>query len=275
MNETVQAAGTEGTEEAVQAAGQAMVKLAGIYKVYDMGGSEVAALDGVNLEIKRGEFVSIIGTSGSGKSTLLHLLGCLDAPTSGSYELEGHDVTRLRDRELSRIRNRHFGFVFQAYNLLGDMTALENVEQPLVYAGVNPRERRERATERLRQVGLADRLRHYPNQLSGGQQQRVAIARALVNDPTLLLADEPTGNLNTEHGNAILEILLDLHGEGMSIVMVTHDPRIADLAKRKVELLDGRIVHDGLVERRTVLPLEGGVMSTGSAELSGKKAAGA
>ncbi len=235
-----------------------MVKLSSIFKVYDMGGTDVAALDGIDLEVRRGEFVSIIGISGSGKSTLLHILGCLDTPTSGSYELEGHDVTRLADRELSRVRNRHFGFVFQAYNLLPDLTALENVEQPLVYAGVNPRERRERATAQLTKVGLADRLGHFPSQLSGGQQQRVAITRALVNEPTLLLADEPTGNLSSEHGHAILEVISGLHEAGMSIVMVTHDPRIADLAERKVELLDGRIVRDGPVARRTRLPLDVG-----------------
>jgi len=233
-----------------------MVRLSGIFKVYDMGGVDVDALDGVDLTVQRGEFVSVVGISGSGKSTLLHILGCLDTPTSGSYELEGHDVTRLPDRELSRVRNRHFGFVFQAYNLLPDLNALENVEQPLVYAGVSARERRERAEEKLRQVGLADRLRHFPSQLSGGQQQRVAIARALVNEPTLLLADEPTGNLSSEHGSAILEILTGLHEEGMSIVMVTHDPLIADLAERKVEILDGKIVRDGKVENRTTLPLE-------------------
>jgi len=238
-----------------------MVRLRGIYKVYDMGGSDVAALDGVDLEIKRGEFVSVVGISGSGKSTLLHVLGCLDTPTSGTYELEGHDVTRLGDRELSRVRNRHFGFVFQAYNLLPDLTALENVEQPLVYAGVGARERRERAAAKLSQVGLADRMGHFPSQLSGGQQQRVAIARALVNEPTLLLADEPTGNLSSEHGSAILEILTGLHADGMSIVMVTHDPRIADLAERKVEILDGKIVRDAAVEVRTQLPLEVGQLA--------------
>jgi len=242
--------------EAVVEVAPAMARFEAVYKVYGMGETDVAALDGVDLEIKRGEFVSIVGISGSGKSTLLHILGCLDTPTSGTYELEGHDVTRLGDRELSRVRNRHFGFVFQAYNLLPDLTALENVEQPLVYAGVGAKERRERAEEKLRQMGLADRLGHFPSQLSGGQQQRVAIARALVNEPTLLLADEPTGNLSSEHGSAILEILTELHDGGMSIVMVTHDPRIADLAERKVEILDGRIVRDGRVERRTTLPLE-------------------
>ena len=232
-----------------QAGGTPMVRLAGVYKVYDIGGAQVAALDGIDLTIRRGEFVSVVGTSGSGKSTLLHLLGCLDAPTAGRYELEGRDVTGLPDRELSRIRNRHFGFVFQAYNLLPDMTALENVEQALVYAGVPPRERRERALSQLELVGLQDRLRHFPSQLSGGQQQRVAIARALVNEPTLLLADEPTGNLNTEHGDRILEILSSLHRQGVSIVLVTHDPEIAGLAQRKVELLDGRLLSDIPLQR--------------------------
>ena len=202
------------------------------------------ALDGIDFSMQRGEFVSIMGQSGSGKSTLLHLLGCLDTPTSGSYQLEGNDITQLPDTELSRIRNKHFGFIFQAYNLLSDMTALENVMQPLVYAKVSSNERRERATAMLGKVGLSDRLKHMPKELSGGQQQRVAIARALVNNPTLLLADEPTGNLNTEAGNAVLEILQGLHHEGMSIVMVTHDPNIADLAKRKVLVQDGKIVDD-------------------------------
>ena len=233
----------------------AMIELKGIYKVYNMGNVDVPALDGVDFSMARGEFVSVVGQSGSGKSTLLHLLGCLDTPTSGSYELEGHDITRLPDRELSRIRNRHFGFVFQAYNLLSDMTALENVEQPLVYAGVNPKERRERARAMLGRVGLGDRVRHLPSQLSGGQQQRVAIARALVNSPTLLLADEPTGNLNTEAGNAVLEILLGLHeNEGMSVVMVTHDPHIAALAPRQVILQDGQVARDEISDTPSSSP---------------------
>ncbi len=221
-----------------------MIELKNIFKVYNMGDVDVPALDGVNFAMQRGEFVSIVRQSGSGKSTLLHLLGCLDNPTSGKYELEGNDITQLPDHELSRIRNKHFGFIFQAYNLLSDMTALENVEQPLIYAKVSAKERRERARAMLEKVGLADRLKHMPNQLSGGQQQRVAIARALVNNPTLLLADEPTGNLNTEAGNAVLDILSGLHNEGMSVVMVTHDQRIADLAKRKVLVQDGKIIQD-------------------------------
>lgn len=230
-----------------------MIELEDIYKVYNMGEVDVAALDGVSLRLERGAFISVVGQSGSGKSTLLHILGCLDSPTQGTYHLEGNDVTRLSDRELSRIRNQHFGFIFQAYNLLPDMTALENVEQPLVYAGVAGKERRERAKARLGQVGLDDRLQHFPSQLSGGQQQRVAIARALVNEPTLLLADEPTGNLNTEAGDAVLQILSNLHDEGMSIVMVTHDARIAQVAERQVVMQDGRLLRDAPVEVRTVV----------------------
>ena len=228
---------------------QKMIDLKDIYKVYNMGAVDVPALDGVSFTLRRGEFVGVVGQSGSGKSTLLHLLGCLDTPTSGTYELEGHDITRLPDKELSRIRNRHFGFVFQAYNLLSDLSALENVEQPLVYAKVSNRERRERARAMLDKVGLSDRVKHMPSQLSGGQQQRVAIARALVNTPTLLLADEPTGNLNSEAGNAVLDILTGLHeNEGMSVVMVTHDPHIAALAERQVVLQDGRVVRDEVLE---------------------------
>jgi putative ABC transport system ATP-binding protein len=222
----------------------AMIELNNIFKVYNMGSNDVPALDGVDFTMNRGEFVSIIGQSGSGKSTMLHLLGCLDSPTSGKYELEGNDISDLPDKELSRIRNKHFGFIFQAYNLLSDMTALENVEQPLIYAKVSSKERRDKARTMLEKVGLADRIHHMPSQLSGGQQQRVAIARALVNNPTLLLADEPTGNLNTEAGDAVLEILQKLHDEGMSIVMVTHDLRIAGTAKRQVTLRDGKVFSD-------------------------------
>lgn len=221
-----------------------MARLEAVYKVYDMGEVDVAALDGIDLVLERGEFVAITGPSGSGKSTLLHLLGCLDSPTQGKYLLEGHDVAGLPDRELSRIRNRHFGFVFQAYNLLPELTARENVEHPLVYAGVAPKERRARARRWLERVGLADREDHLPSQLSGGQQQRVAIARALVGDPTMVLADEPTGNLNSEAGERVLELLRELHGEGTSIVMVTHDPHVAAAAEREVGLADGNVVFD-------------------------------
>ncbi len=230
-----------------------MIQLDGIYKVYAIGETDVAALDGIDLTIERGEFVGIMGQSGSGKSTLLHIIGCLDAPTQGTYLLEGNDVTDLPDGELSRIRNRHFGFIFQSYNLLPELTAQENVEEPLIYAGIRARERRERALAMLDRVGLSDRVRHLPSQLSGGQQQRVAIARALVNDPTLLLADEPTGNLNTEAGDQVLGILEQLHRDGTSILMVTHDPRIAGLAERKVVLQDGLVIEDGPVLQRTLV----------------------
>ena len=230
-----------------------MIELKQIFKVYDMGGADVAALDGIDLHVRRGEFVSVVGSSGSGKSTLLHILGCLDTATSRSYLLEDQDVTHLPDRELSRVRNRAFGFIFQAYNLLPDLTALENVEQTLLYAKVGAKERRERSTRALEQVGLGDRLRHFPNQLSGGQQQRVAIARALINNPTLLLADEPTGNLNSEAGDAVLDILVGLHSEGMSIIMVTHDPRVAAVAERQLTMQDGLLAHDAPVATRTRL----------------------
>lgn len=235
---------TEAVAEAVAPVAIPMAQLEAVYKVYDMGEVDVAALDGIDLVLERGEFVAITGPSGSGKSTLLHLLGCLDSPTQGKYLLEGHDVAGLPDRELSRIRNRHFGFVFQAYNLLPELTARENVEHPLVYAGVAPKERRARARRWLERVGLADREDHLPSQLSGGQQQRVAIARALVGDPTMVLADEPTGNLNSEAGERVLELLRELHGEGTSIVMVTHDPHVAAAAEREVGLADGNVVFD-------------------------------
>ena len=230
-----------------------MIELKDVFKVYDMGGTDVAALDGVDVRVGRGEFVSVVGSSGSGKSTLLHILGCLDTATAGSYLLEGQDVTHLPDRELSRVRNRAFGFIFQAYNLLPDLSALENVEQTLLYAGVGAKERRERGERALEQVGLGDRLRHFPSQLSGGQQQRVAIARALINNPTLLLADEPTGNLNSEAGDGILEALVELHRAGMSIVMVTHDPRVAATAERRIVMQDGKMVRDEAVLERTKL----------------------
>lgn len=202
------------------------------------------AIHRVSLTVPRNQVTALIGASGSGKSTLLHLLGCLDSPTQGKYLLEAHDVAGLPDRELSRIRNRHFGFVFQAYNLLPELTARENVEHPLIYAGVAPKERRERARHWLERVGLADREDHLPSQLSGGQQQRVAIARALIGDPTMVLADEPTGNLNSEAGERVLELLRELHGEGTSIVMVTHDPHVAAAAEREVGLADGNVVFD-------------------------------
>jgi putative ABC transport system ATP-binding protein len=209
-----------------------------------MGEVNVIALKNIDMKIQRGEFISIIGPSGSGKSTLLHTLGLLDVPTTGQYLLEDVDVSRLSDRELSRIRNRHFGFVFQTFNLLPDFTALENVTIPMIYSKVPVRERKSRAKELLEQMGLGHRIRHYPNQLSGGEQQRVAIARALANNPTLILADEPTGNLNTKQGDEIMDIFRNLNEKGVTIVMVTHSPRVSEYAKRVITLRDGEIVSD-------------------------------
>jgi putative ABC transport system ATP-binding protein len=232
-----------------------MIQLEGIVKRYAMGDGLVAALDGVDLQIERGEFISIMGASGSGKSTLMQILGALDTPTEGAFVLEGYDITRLPDAELARIRNQHFGFVFQAYNLFPELTTLENVELPLVYAGIAAKARREQAKAYLEAVGLEDRMRHYPSQLSGGQQQRVAIARAIVTEPTVLLADEPTGNLSREGGDEVLAIFEQLHAEGVSVVLVTHDPRVGAFAERCVKLEDGRVVSDDWVTERTVLEL--------------------
>ena len=215
----------------------AMIELKDVFKVYDMGGTDVAALDGVDVRVGRGEFVSVVGSSGSGKSTLLHILGCLDTATAGSYLLEGQDVTHLPDRELSRVRNRAFGFIFQAYNLLPDLSALENVEQTLLYAGIGAKERRERGVQALEQVGLGDRLRHFPSQLSGGQQQRVAIARALINNPTLLLADEPTGNLDPATSDKVFDVLMGLVRQtGLSALIATHNMDLAGRMDRVIRL---------------------------------------
>ncbi len=211
-----------------------------------MGQVKVTALKNVDLKIQRGEFISIMGPSGSGKSTLLHILGALDTPTGGEYLLEETDVTRLSDKEVSRIRNGHFGFVFQTFNLLPDFTALENISIPLMYARVRPKERRERAGLLLERMGLKDRMTHYPSQLSGGEQQRVAIARALANDPSIIFADEPTGNLNTKQGDEIMKIFTRLNEEGVTVVMVTHSPRIGQYAKRIVQIADGEIISDKL-----------------------------
>lgn len=223
-----------------------MIELKKVSKIYRMGEVNVTALKDVNMKIQRGEFISIIGPSGSGKSTLLHTLGLLDVPSSGQYLLEEIDVSRLSDRELSRIRNKHFGFVFQTFNLLPDFTALENVTIPLIYSKAPARERKQRAKALLEQMGLEQRIKHYPSQLSGGEQQRVAIARALANNPTLILADEPTGNLNTKQGDEIMEIFQRLNNQGVTMVMVTHSPKISEYAKRVVDLRDGQIVSDEL-----------------------------
>ena len=221
-----------------------MITLQNIGKTYDLGSSKVAALQSIDLSIERGEFVTVMGPSGSGKSTLLHILGILDTADKGSYLLEDHDLMTLSDRELSRIRNEHFGFVFQSFNLFNEFNALENVMFPLMYAGVRGAQRRERARSLLVQVGLEHRMFHYPNMLSGGEQQRVAVARALANDPTLILADEPTGNLPSDKGEEILQLLEGLNRDGVTIVMVTHDERLGARGSRCVRLRDGLVESD-------------------------------
>jgi putative ABC transport system ATP-binding protein len=213
-------------------------------RTYRMGGETVAALAGIDLAIDRNEYVAIMGPSGSGKSTLMNILGCLDTPTSGEYWLNGQQVSKLSDVELARARNKEIGFVFQTFNLLARATALKNVELPLVYAGVRAKERHQRAAEALERVGLAARMDHKPNELSGGQRQRVAVARALVTKPSLLLADEPTGNLDSKTGEEVMRMFEQLHAGGQTIIVVTHDPEIADHAQRKVVLRDGRIESD-------------------------------
>ena len=218
---------------------------------YDMGGEVVRALRGVNIQIKRNEFVAIMGPSGSGKSTLMNLIGCLDTPTAGEYWLNSQKVSDLSDDELARIRNKEIGFVFQTFNLLPRASALHNVELPLIYAGLPGRERREKAAQALRHVGLGDRMEHRPNELSGGQRQRVAIARALVNDPSILLADEPTGNLDSGTGEEIMKLFEQLHDTGQTIVLVTHESDIAAHALRQIHLRDGVIARDEKMERVT------------------------
>ncbi|KGG81231.1 macrolide ABC transporter ATP-binding protein [Caloranaerobacter azorensis H53214] len=221
-----------------------MIKLEGLTKVYKMGNVSVTALKDINLNIEKEEFVAIMGPSGSGKSTLMNILGCLDKPTKGKYILDGVSIQGLNDDELAMIRNRKIGFVFQAFNLLSRTTALKNVELPMMYAGVSAKERRKRAIELLEKVGLGDRINHKPNEMSGGQRQRVAIARALVNNPAIILADEPTGNLDTKSGEEIMDIFENLNKEGVTIVIVTHEPDIAQKAKRVVTFRDGVIIED-------------------------------
>src|SRR5262245_47741143 len=222
----------------------ALIDLKDIHKLYQMGSEEVRALNGVDLAIGRGEYVAIMGASGSGKSTLMNLIGCLDTPSSGHYHLNGVAVEELDDQQLAAIRNKEIGFVFQTFNLLARTDALHNVELPLIYAGMGRTERRERARQALERVSLGDRAHHQPNELSGGQRQRVAIARALVNDPSLLLADEPTGNLDSKTGNELMVLFSDLNKRGNTIVLVTHEDDIARHARRVVKLMDGRIVFD-------------------------------
>ena len=222
----------------------AVIRIRELTRSYEMGTERILALRGVTLDIARNEYVAIMGPSGSGKSTMMNLLGCLDTPTSGEYWLNGEEVSRLSDDDLARVRNREIGFVFQTFNLLPRATALHNVELPLVYAGVGGRERRERALEALDRVGLADRVHHRPNELSGGQRQRVATARALVNRPSILLADEPTGNLDSITSEEIMRVFADLHRGGQTVIMVTHEPDIAAHAERTVVLRDGRVESD-------------------------------
>ena len=221
-----------------------IIRIRNLTRLYDMGGELVHALRGVSLDVARNEYVAIMGPSGSGKSTMMNLLGCLDTPSSGEYWLNGEEVSRLSDNALARVRNREIGFVFQTFNLLPRATALHNVELPLVYAGLSAGERRERARHALDQVGLSNRNDHRPNELSGGQRQRVAIARALVNQPSILLADEPTGNLDSATSEEIMRVFGDLHSAGQTVVMVTHAPDIAANAARVITLRDGRIESD-------------------------------
>lgn len=219
----------------------ALLELREIRKVYQLGGEEIRALDGVSLDIDGGEFISIIGPSGSGKSTLMHILGCLDTPSSGTIRLDGMEIQDASARQLAQIRNRKIGFVFQFFNLLPKLNVLQNVELPMIYAGMSAKERHERAMHSLKIVNLENRAKHRPLQLSGGQQQRVAIARALVNDPRLIFADEPTGNLDSHTGEMILETFRQLHREGRTIIIVTHDPEIAAVTPRRIEIRDGKI----------------------------------
>ena len=225
-----------------------ILKMEDITKIYRMGDEELKALDDVNFTVGRNEFVSVLGPSGSGKSTLMNIIGCLDTPTTGNYILNGTPVRDMDEAELARIRNREIGFIFQQFNLLARLTAEENVELPLIYSGVGQKERRERARDMLNRVGLGDKLLNYPNQLSGGQQQRVAIARAVVTEPTLLLADEPTGALDQKTGRQVMELFHQLHREGRTIIMITHDLNIARHGSRIVRILDGKLAENADIE---------------------------
>jgi len=229
-----------------------MVSVRDVRKNYPLGETEVHALRGITVSIEGGDFVAIMGASGSGKSTFMNILGCLDRPTSGEYRLEGTDVSQLNKKELARIRNQKIGFVFQGFNLLGRTTALENTELPMLYSRVSKKERESRAREALTLVGLGDRLDHFPAQMSGGQQQRVAIARALVNKPRILLADEPTGNLDSRTSVEVMEIFQKLNRDGLTIVLVTHEPDIANFTQRQIVFRDGHIKRDEVVARPLV-----------------------
>lgn len=234
-----------GTARDVRPKGPLVIEIEGVTKLYEMGSETINALRGVNLKIHRNEYLAIMGPSGSGKSTLMNMLGCLDTPTAGRYEFNGRDVASMIDDELADIRNREIGFVFQTFNLLPRSTALSNVELPLIYAGISPHERHRIAAEVLDHVGLGDRMHHKPNELSGGQRQRVAIARALVNKPSIILADEPTGNLDSKTGVEIMALFEELYEKGNTLIVVTHEEEVARHARRVLRLLDGLIESDG------------------------------
>ncbi len=234
---------------------QALLDVKNLYKIYKSGPDEVRALDGVTFSVAQGEMVAVVGASGSGKSTLMNILGCLDAPTKGSYRLDGQEVGRLSDRRLSAIRNRKIGFIFQGFNLVPSLSALENVELPLLYRGIAGKKRRQLAEAALQRVGLSQRMRHRPAELSGGQQQRVAIARAIAARPPMILADEPTGNLDSRAGGQIMAILRELHADGRTVVLITHDDGIAQSVPRRIRMMDGKILEDsGAPAAMGVLP---------------------
>ena len=243
-NSEAEATSRSSPQDKSNGSGQTLIHLDGVTKVFYTDEVETHALSGIYLEIQRGEYVSISGPSGCGKSTLLSILGLLDSPTDGKYRLNSAPVEDLSISDRTRIRNREIGFIFQAFNLIGDLTVYENVELPLTYRGMGGVERRQRVQEALERVGMSHRMKHYPAQLSGGQQQRVAVARALVGKPSILLADEPTGNLDSKNGGAVMNLLRELHQEGATICMVTHDPRYAEFAQRTVHLFDGQIVDE-------------------------------
>ena len=222
----------------------ALIHIENMKKIYNPGGNEVRALDGIDLDIEKGDLVAIVGHSGSGKSTLMNMLGCLDTPTSGKYVLDGQDVASMTDNQLADVRNKEIGFIFQGFNLISNLDAVGNVELPLVYRGVSKNERKQLAMEALKSVGLEDRMKHKPNEMSGGQQQRVAVARAVAAKPPIILADEPTGNLDTKSTQEIMEILKELHRSGRTVIIITHDEEIASQAHRVIRILDGRIEED-------------------------------
>ena len=243
-NSQAEATSRNSPQDKSNGSGQTLIQLEGVTKVFYTDEVETHALSGIHLQIKKGEYLSIAGPSGCGKSTLLSILGLLDSPSDGKYTLNGTEVEDLSLSQRTRIRNREIGFIFQAFNLIGDLNVYENVELPLTYRGMPSAERKERVQEALERVGMSHRMKHYPSQLSGGQQQRVAVARALAGKPSILLADEPTGNLDSKNGEAVMDLLRNLHREGATICMVTHDPRYAEFADRTIHLFDGQIVEE-------------------------------